>query len=142
MTLVLAIQFANASASPNKLYDCKICCEERGLKNLYGHDKDGEGMPEEAYHMLGPWTEELKLRRCPTHTLNNYGLILRPFFDFHDDVIKGIVKKDRDEWTHVFYEAFWHIDQSIERGKSWLMEIDSKKREQDRQQREFERGNF
>lgn len=106
------------------MYDCSLRCfneESPHFIHIYGHDKDGEGMPKDAYHHLGPWTELFKLQRCPTHELGDVS-DLALFFRHWESIKAGIPNDTRgsDLWPDILYESFMLIDPEKKIAESFI----------------------
>jgi len=111
--LAIAVDATNQS-QPQVMYDCDLRCfneETPHFIKIYGHDQDGDGMPPDAFHYLGPWSEHFKLRRCPTHELGDRSE-LQIFFNHWKAVKAGIPGDVRgsDLWPDILFQSFMLID--------------------------------
>lgn len=115
----------NAASYPTMRYDCdQLCDKYEHIKSAYGHDSDAVGMPEGACHELGPWTDDFKLRRCPTHVLGDRIEII-DMIEHHKAVKSGIPFDSRgsDLWPNIMWEIYWFVERCMTKGDAWLSEL-------------------
>lgn len=102
------------------------------MARLLGHGGDIEAPPGQ-YLDLGPWTDRLRLRRCPTELLGDRADLIE-LFAFADAVEDGVPPDARGSawWTEAQWEACRLIRRERERARDWMRE-QRREREQARQ---------
>jgi hypothetical protein len=91
------------------------------MARLIGHGQE-IAQPPGVFLDLGPWTDRLQLRRCPTEQLGDRADI-QPYLEHYDAIEAGLAADPPAFWPEPLWDSYWLLRRERAEAKAFLHEL-------------------